>query len=399
MGPVISLAAIVTDARYRMSLAVIRSLGRAGIQVTAAEDNNTPREAILGFASRYATRQALLPPAGKDPDAFIAALLALSPSHEVLIPITLKTILAVADHYTEVSRKLGVAVASPESLRTANDTQKLLSLAEAVGVPIPKTTTIKPGEDLQTLANRLTFPLVVKYRAGEELNLPPQKRYAIIPDRRTFLGTFPEMHARQPFPLIQEYVPGRGFGTSVIFDRRRRPVAIFQHRRLREYPVTGGPSCLCESVIEPRAAEYAVRLLKELEWYGVAMVEFKQDAEGEFRLMEINPRFWGSLPLAPAAGVDFPFILYRVARGEDVTPVTTYRTGVRMRYLFQDLFSVPGYLRRNENKLGFLVNFARDLLDREIVDGVFARDDPGPGRLYLKRSLMRFLSRSEKNAL
>jgi len=383
------MTAIVTDARYRMSLAVIRSLGRAGVGVTAADEGDPGDPAVLGFHSRYAARRARVTSPARDPEAFVADLLRLAPGHDAVIPVTLASVLAVADHAAELGRRLGLAVAAAESIRTANDTDRLLRVASAVGVPVPTTTTLRPGEAVEDLARRLAFPVVVKYRAGEELYLPPGRRYAIVRDPADFPAVFRDMHERQAYPLVQEYIPGAGFGVSVVFNRRREPVAVFQHRRIREYPTTGGPSCFCESTLQPRLTDYAVRLLRELEWVGVAMVEFKQDAAGEYRLMEINPRFWGSLPLAVAAGVDIPLILYRVALGEEVSPVTAYRLGVRMRYLFQDLLSFPGYLKRRRDRFRFVREYLRDLLDPRVVDGVFARDDPKPGLAYTLRTLGR----------
>lgn len=81
----------------------------------------------------------------------------------------------------------------------------------------------------------------------------------------------------------------------------------------------------------------AIRLLRELNWYGLAMVEFKVDPrDGVPKLMEINPKLWGSLNLAIASGVDFPALLYRLAVDGDVRPVFDYQVGVRCRFLLAD---------------------------------------------------------------
>ena len=85
------------------------------------------------------------------------------------------------------------------------------------------------------------------------------------------------------------------------------------HRRIRERLVMGGPSTCAESVYDSKLLDYGLRVLKNLKWHGVAMVEFKKDSiDGEFKLMEINPKFWGSLDLAIASGVDFPYLLYNM---------------------------------------------------------------------------------------
>ncbi|HAA03119.1 MAG TPA: hypothetical protein DCE18_07085, partial [Syntrophobacteraceae bacterium] len=108
----------------------------------------------------------------------------------------------------------------------------------------------------------------------------------------------------------------------------------FVHRRLREYPITGGPSTLRESWRHHQAYSDALRLLQDLRFVGVAMVEFKTDIRtGQAKLLEVNPRFWGSLALAVDAGVNFPLLWTRMALGEHVPPVTSYRLGHRCRWL------------------------------------------------------------------
>jgi len=109
---------------------------------------------------------------------------------------------------------------------------------------------------------------------------------------------------------------------------------------VHEWPPEGGFSSLCESVGAPEHAalmEKSIALLRELEWEGVAMVEYRYDpATGDAALMEVNGRFWGSLPLAYHAGANFPYLLYRLfGLGEAIAPAP-YRAGVRCRYMLPE---------------------------------------------------------------
>lgn len=404
------MAALVTDARYRMSLAVIRSLGLAGVKVVAQEEKGIAPLDALGFHSRHTSEKLLTASPREQPGAFVDDLLEFASTRskggeggpgfgvagrDVLIPVSLASIEAIAARIDEVRQSYDVALPPLESVRIANDTQRLLRIAEQAGVPAPETVVLGPGEDPEPLVDRIKFPVVIKYREGEELGLPPEQRYAIVRDPAKFPQVYRTMAARQESPLVQRFIPGDGWGMSAILDGRSEPVAVFCHRRLREYPVSGGPSCFCESVREEEMIDYGLRLLKELHWHGVAMVEFKREfATGEFVLMEINPRFWGSLPLAIAAGVDFPHILYRVARGEEVSPVTEYKVGVKMRYLFQDFLSVRGYLRRVPRRGVFVGWFLKDLFNPHVVDGVFRLNDPVPGLTYAVRAVGKAVRKS-----
>ncbi|MEW6308496.1 MAG: ATP-grasp domain-containing protein [Bacillota bacterium] len=380
------IRAFVTDARYRMTLAVIRSLGRAGVKVTAAEQRGGLE--ALGFHSRYCHRRVLLPAAAAA--GFTDTLLAAAAGHDALIPVGLGTLFAVATERERVRSVLPVAVVDADTLDTANATDKLLRVAVRAGIPTPHTTWVTEDTQLADVASALSYPAVVKYRRGEELGLGPGDRYAIVQDAEALLAAYSKMHARQSFPLIQDYVPGDGYGVAAVFDAASAPVAVFAHRRLREYPISGGPSTLCESVVAPDLIEQGVELLRALRWYGVAMVEFKRDRrDGVYRLMEINPRFWGSLPLAIAAGVDVPLALFLVTVGRQV-PAMPCRPGVRLRFLLQDMRAAADIIRRPGGS-GFIPRYLLELADWRVRHGVFSLGDPVPACAYLARAGLKLL--------
>ncbi|MCX8131273.1 MAG: ATP-grasp domain-containing protein [Clostridia bacterium] len=391
---------IVTDVRYRMSLAIIRSLGKKGIPVTAVEYDTTPYKSALGFFSRYTRKKEFLPGAPYENTAFINKIINLASVSTdsqfvkpVLIPVGLDSLTAVSKHKDVLEPYLSFIVPSPESIEIANDTGKLLEIAACKGIPCPETTTLYENETIEELAARLAYPVVIKYREGEILKFKPEKRYSIVKSPDRFIKVFEEMHSIQSCPIVQKYINGSGYGVSVVFDKNSDPLEIFCHKRLREYPVTGGPSCLCESIWNDRLVSYAVTLLKALKWQGVAMVEFKGDPEGDIRLMEINPRFWGSLPLSVAAKCDIPYAYYRASMGEKAETrlyewhPSRYKLGKKMRFLFQDIMSLPGYLKLSSNKLRFLASFVLQLLNPRISDGVLELRDWRPSFYYVMQLL------------
>ena len=133
------------------------------------------------------------------------------------------------------------------------------------------------------------------------------------------------------------------------------------HRRLRENPITGGSSTAAESFYDDELRELGLRLLRALEWDGVAMVEFKRDQrDGLYKLMEINPKFWGSLDLALAAGIEFPWLAVETALGRDIGPVRSYPTGVRFRWVYEDLLRT---IANPSSARAFLRDFSSDVHD------------------------------------
>lgn len=384
------MIAAVTDARYRTALATIRSLGRAGVPVIAAERDDIPPRDVIGFHSRWTKRQVRLPPPA-EPATWLQALAsAVGAGREpvVWLPAAMGTLRLAVAWQDRLPPGLRTLLPPPAAFALADDKAALLRLAREHDVPTPETWRREPDESPEDLARRVRFPLVIKYRNGEALGLPPQHRYAIVRDPADFAARYAAMHQRQPDPVVQEFVPGDSFGFAAV-ARGGTVYAAFCHRRLRQYPVSGGPSTLAVSIHEPRLVDLGSRLLAALDWSGVAMVEFKQDAGGEFRLMEINPRLWGSLPLAIAAGADIPLVWYRLAAGEPLEPELRWREGVRMRFLFQDLLAVRDLIRTGRERPAFIFRYLRELADPSVVDGVFSRRDPRPGWAYLLRSLRR----------
>ncbi len=155
------------------------------------------------------------------------------------------------------------------------------------------------------------------------------------------------------FPvLVQQRVVGPGAGVFLLrWDGRT--CAAFAHRRIREKPPSGGVSVLRESIaLSPELQAGAEAILDRLDWRGVAMVEFKIDAESKRPyIMEINGRFWGSLQLAIDAGVDFPRLLVDAALGSPPRKSPSYRPGVRSRWLMGDVDHLLMRVRRSADAL------------------------------------------------
>lgn len=321
--------AFITDGHWRKTLAAVRALGRERLQVAVGESTAF---SMAGF-SRYCRQRVVYPSAQSTPEEFVAYLLDLlsRQSCRLLLPMEDETVHLLSQHRDRFSRLTYLPVPSPDKLEAARDKAHVITLAQRLGVPVPKTWLIHDPAEIDGLADALPFPVVVKPRVSSGA-----VGVAYIADRQSFRQRYLAVHRRFPFPMIQETIPreGPGYGASFLMDEAGRVKASFVHKRLREYPVSGGASTLRVSVRHDDIYESALALLKAMDWFGVAMVEFKIDPrDGQPKLMEINPRFWGSLALAVHAGVNFPFLLYRMALKEHFQPVQTYRLGVRCRWM------------------------------------------------------------------
>ncbi len=191
------------------------------------------------------------------------------------------------------------------------------------------------------------------------------------------------------FPvLVQRKVVGPGVGVFLL-TQGGAVVASFGHRRIREKPPSGGVSVLSESAAPPKALlESSADLLQALGWDGLAMVEYKQDEKtGQYVLMEINGRLWGSLQLAIDSGVDFPALLVSLALGEQPAPQGPYRLGARTRWTLGDLDHLIARVTKSREALrlppsspgpaGAVGAFLRGFFP-PIRSEILRRDDVGP---------------------
>ena len=169
-----------------------------------------------------------------------------------------------------------------------------------------------------------------------------------------------------------------GYWVSVLLNYSSQPRTAIVHKRLREYPVHEEPSTSRVSIEHPEPAEIGIELLKHLGWQGAAMVEFKMDEEnGDIMLIEVNGRFWGSLPLAIKAGVDFPYLLYKLKLGENVVPCYSYGVGVMHRWLMPgDLLWLFASLQKSQKgKLRNLMTFFNSF---QIPNDIISLSDLSP---------------------
>ena len=132
------------------------------------------------------------------------------------------------------------------------------------------------------------------------------------------------------------------------------------------------------------------RLLRALNWYGLAMVEFKVDERDQLpKLMEINPRVWGSMPLAIASGVDFPYLLFKLAIDGDVQELRSFKEGVKMRFLINDIRAALSYLAKGKRKIVYLRKFIKDIFDTNVKEGILSLSDPKPGLVNIIKAIRR----------
>ena len=331
---------LILDANQRSALAATRSLGRRGVAVYTSD--SLPM--ALAGASRYSRAYLHTPDPKTRSRDFIACIDDFCRQNhiEMLLPMTeLCTELLLGDD--AIAQRYILPFADAGRIDALADKCALMQLAHKLDIPAPASRFYAAGERPDDL-HALHYPIVLKpgksWLFGQGANQGQWYRASVriardASELQGFLEHDPAFsHAGY---MLQQCITGQGAGVFALYDHGRE-VAVFSHRRLREKPPSGGVSVYSESAaIEPQQLAISRKLLRAVDWHGVAMVEFKVDAGGTPWLMEVNTRLWGSLQLAIDAGVDFPWLLYRIACGEELAPVSQYHHGNRLRWLLGDV--------------------------------------------------------------
>jgi predicted ATP-grasp superfamily ATP-dependent carboligase len=393
-----SRCVLVTDGDERAALAATRSLVAAGHRVVVT--GGAPR--TLAGTSRHAIPVMIAADPLREPAAYAAELVrcALKMGATVLLPISDASVEALLECRSSLPPELLLPFPTLSSYRAASDKIRMMDCARRAGLDVPESIFIESVEQANADISGSIFPAVVK----------PHRSVVTVRDGRRikcsveFVANAAELRAALnglpagAFPvLVQRRIRGPGEGMFAL-RWNGRVVATFGHRRLREKPPAGGVSVFRESIaIDPALLAAGTRMLDELQWQGVAMIECKLDLDtGRHVLMEINGRLWGSLQLAIDAGVDFPALMVECATGKTAVTAVPYRRGVRSRWFWGDVDHLYMRLTKRARALHLDGEFpSRLAVIRDFLAVRPGRDrgeiwrlsDPAPALLELRRRL------------
>jgi len=291
---------LITDANYKHSIAIQRNLREAfpDIHLTGHQEAGLPLARFYPYLNCLIRNTSL-------------ELLLKTKSFDMVIPIGGESVLTVASTCPALA-----LLASQESLDICFSKSRTMELAARLNIPYPDYAIVRSTQDVEEC--RIEFPCVlkstfetVKFGVYYANNRDEFQKHALNLLKNS-------ANAAKCGILVQKYISGTGCGFFALY-RDGKPLRVFMHKRIREYPVTGGPSTAAKSFYAEDLKDYGLKILNALKWNGVAMVEFKHDERNNsFVLMEINAKFWGSTELALRAGVNFGADIVRAYRHENL---------------------------------------------------------------------------------
>lgn len=354
MGNRVKTKVLVTDPTYKHSLGVCRSLAKAGFEVHTIGQG-------VGL-TRFSSSVTKVHNISENPPNLVGSLIDVVDKENIslILPVGARSVEEISSNRDLLSGKVSFALAPKSSIEIGLDKVRTIKKAEEIGVSVPKTWVFENQVDFIRELQNVPLPLVVK--GAGEIRKFPTVYIETIESRSEFILKQSYLTAFLDGPLVvQSKIEGKGMGFFALYQNGGC-VRMFMHQRLRELPATGGASWAAKGIYSQSLMDQGVALLDSLEWHGPAMVEFKQpNDESDAVLMEVNPKFWGSLDLAIASGVDFPSDTCRVAMGEKLDKNFDYIKGINYVWPLENL---SGYLGDSELRgMKYRTNIVRhDLL-------------------------------------
>lgn len=361
-----------------VSIAVARSLGRQGVPVWLLANHPIPTY------SRYVKRS--FPWCGAEHPDGVSSIIGLAKTHNlqgwVLIATGDQDMRLISKNHALLSQHFRVATPDWETTQWAYDKRLTYQRAAELGVDFPRSFEPRGLGEIERIDYR--FPVILKpaYRKG--IDEFTQAKAWKAEDRAQLISLYERAAALvgNHAIIVQEWIPGGGeaqFSYAALCERGE-PVVSLTARRTRQHPIDfGRSSTYVESIEQSEVEELACRLLKSLNYTGVIEIEFKHDRrDGQYKLLDVNGRFWTWNGLGALAGVDFPYLAWRQAMGMSVSPARA-QTGMAWMHSSRDIMAAYGEITAGSLTLGqYLKSFRKRLAFAN-----FAFDDPMPAIVEL----------------
>jgi D-aspartate ligase len=353
-------------------LGIIRSLGRRGVRLCVVDD-----EYSIGRFSKYTTFT-VRPPNLRKEEETIDFLVEMGHRMKlkgwVLFPTRDEHVSAFSRHKKVLSEIFRVPTPDWEITKWAWNKWNTYSLAQKLGIPIPRTWCPRTVADIDSIDAE--FPLAVKPSVKEDFFYATRAKAWRAESRDQLKEMFQRAsgHVGANEVLVQEIIPGDGSTqfSSCVFMKNGVAIGSMEAQRWRQHPPEfGRAATFVESIDLPVVEELTLKFLRAINYYGLAETEYKLDSrDGKYKLLDVNARTWGFHALGSPAGVDFSYLLYADQVGEPVD-ICHGRSGVGWIRMVTDLPTSFGdiFAGRLDPK-----TYLRSLKDFKI-ESVFSSED------------------------
>jgi len=355
-------------------LGILRGLGRQGIEAYGID-----KEEAIAFSSKYCKRRYIFPDPAAYPEECLSQIIKLGKNlgdKAFLLPTNDSYVAFMSKFRTELSDYFLFNIPESSLLENILDKMKQYQLAMDLGIPVPKTISPKHIDELEE--ESISYPAIIKGKDSKKWS-------SVFTDNGFAASCYNELSEyfrlaldRNVEVIIQEMVIGPNknhFGMGAYYSKEKELLGVWSVQRVRQYPVDMGNGTYLVTVNNPELIALGREFLEGLGYTGAGNIQFKyDDRDGQYKLIELNPRFGMANIISTCAGVSAPYLNYLDCTGEKVAPSLTFMENIRWWNAVSDVRSF--WVNRKRGDISF-IEWVKSILRAKCFP-YFAGDDLKP---------------------
>ncbi len=357
-------------------LGVMRSLGRLGIEVHGIDYKKN----AVGLSSKYCKKKYIFSSPILKRKECLTELIELGKSFNlkpVLIPSADYYVTLISEYQKELSKYYLFNIPEPEVLASIVDKRKQYKCAEELRILTAKTFYPKSFDEIRN--SDFKFPVFIKGVSGYKWASVFNNKGFVTNNQDELEKYYMSADNENVETIIQEIITGPNknhFKVCAYYNKKRELLAIFSTQKTRQFPVDFGVGSYMISGHYPELIKEARNFFEGIKYTGIGSIEFKKDdMDGKYKLIELNPRLWQQNIQATYAGINFAYINYLDCIGEDVKPILDFKDDIRWLDAIQDFQSFLGNNKKGDVKF---YEWIKSVFKTDCC-AYFALDDVKPG--------------------
>ena len=358
---------LISDPDSKISLGIIRSLGLKNYEIEMFHNHKRP----LCYYSKFCKKINILPDYNsKNFNTKFLKLIKKNKYH-LVIPVQYKSFFFLSKIKKKILKYSNFVCENHNRINFVSSKKKVNHLSKKIkdkNFRVIETHKYETVSKLTSKNTNINFPLVIKpayEQGGNSKNIFYVKNFFEINEIFNKLGSTKKNILKY---IIQKKIDGVGRGFFALC-KNGKCLNTFQHQRIREMPISGGMSVAAKSIFDKNLQKIGEKIVKKIKWTGLIMLEFKYHAN-KYYLIEINPKFWGSLDLAIASNVDFPNKLVSYANGIKSKKRDLYRLNMKFHW------PLNGDLQNSIKNPKIFLRVILDILNPFVKSNIWIIKDP-----------------------
>jgi predicted ATP-grasp superfamily ATP-dependent carboligase len=363
---------LITDSRYKHSLAAVRALGKEGLRIATCSEGFSPTK-FSRFSKKSFTYNR---------NNFLEKILYFIENNEVklVLPIGYWTNLTCSKNNEKIMKYSNLVLDNYEKVSNVSNKRDIIPILKKSGVIIPKTFVVNELSDVEKVifSNKMIIKSVIE-ETGKKVDYANSKES---------LRELLKLRLEYGPQIVQDYITGEGRGFFA-FCKNGKILQSFQHKRIRQYPESGGVSSCAESIYDQRLGKIGEIFIRKLKWTGPVMLEFIYNLDSkEYLFLEMNPKFWGSLDLSIFCGLNFPKIPFDLINNNKIIRID-YPVGKRFQWVLpEDTLRIKTSINKKNAKEEWL----KDLLNKNVGKDIsYIFKDPLPTIIRIIGTFFQYL--------